>query len=494
MLSRAALALVALLAALLTHALLARARRRARAVSKQRERAGGRSALARAASLSSLLAQWGVWLAVAWFGSDAFPALASLRERGIELVGMALAAPLIELNERAISAGDVLLLPVALGALWLAANALTHGVRISLFEAAGLEGGPQEAASMLLRYGLAFVGGLVLLQASGVDVRSLAIAASVLGVGIGFGLQNIASNFVSGILISLERPIRPGDFIRVGEFVGTVERVGARSTEVRTLDRVTILVPNARLLENEVVNWSHGDPTSRVHVNVGVAYGSNVARARHALLTAARSHPAVLREPRPQVQLRQFGESSLDFELLVWTRDPQNQFSLVSDLNLRVEEELRRCGVEIPFPQRDLNLPRSAERALAALARKLEPEAAANEPVAAADAALAGEGFDPREDRGPGEWMLEEVEAVLRRMRSPGGVARGDRHHRFRVYHDCFVGTDAVDWLVREEKLTRREAVEFGARLVELGHARHVLDEHGFRDGPYFYRFCKGRG
>src|SRR6185369_5160451 len=136
----------------------------------------------------------------------------------------------------------------------------------------------------------------------GIDVSSLTIVASVLGVGVGFGLQNIANNFGSGFLLTLERPIKPGDFVQIGELMGTVERIGARSTEVWTLDRVSIIVPNAHLLEKEVVNWSHGDPVSRIHVPVSIEYGADLRRARAAMLEAARTHRDVLRDPRPAVE------------------------------------------------------------------------------------------------------------------------------------------------------------------------------------------------
>jgi hypothetical protein len=254
----------------------------------------------------------------------------------------------------------------------------------------------------------------------------------------------------------------------VGEFVGTVTRVGARSTAIRTLDRVTILVPNARLLEGEVVNWSHDDPTTRVHVAVSVAYGSDVFRVRHALLEAARGHRGVLRDPRPEVQLVRLGPSSLDFELLVWSADPPGHFRLISDLNVRIVSALRRYGIRIPFPQLDLHL-RAPEPAL---------EAAASEDGPA----------DPSE-LGPEEWSEAELVALAEKMRGPMGVAVEDRRYLLSHYARCFVGSEAVDWLVDHAGLTRGEAVVLGQRLVELGRIRHVLGEHGFRDGHFFFRF-----
>jgi small-conductance mechanosensitive channel len=314
------------------------------------------------------------WLAATWLATEQFPVLREARREAASIVEQSLMAPLFSADDRSYSTRDLLVLPLLVIGVWVGATGLTRLFRSQVLEAAGVESGAQETLSMLLRYGVSLVGTVVVLQVWGVDLRSFAILASVLGVGIGFGLQNIANNFVSGVLINAERPVRPGDFVRVGEFMGSVVRVGGRSTAIRTLDHVTILVPNSRLLDGEVVNWSLGDPVTRVHVPVGVAYGSDVQRVRHALLAVARGHRGVLRDPRPEVQLRRFGESSLDFELLVWTSDPRNQVRLVSDLNFRIESALRTSGIRIPFPQRDLHLSSPAlESALAAWTRRSQP-------------------------------------------------------------------------------------------------------------------------
>ena len=414
-----------------------------------------------------------LWLALAWGVSERIEPLMRARGWSLMLLVKALGAPLFTVSERPYSALDLIALPVLLLALWLAVGLVVRVIRSQVFEAAGVESGLQETLAILLRYALTFVGALVLLQGFGVDVRSLAIAASVLGVGIGFGLQNIANNFVSGLLINLERPIRPGDYVDVGGFEGNVVRVGGRSTTIRTLDGVLILIPNSKFLETEVVNWNLGDPRSRVHVPVGVAYGSDVARVRRALLEAARSHPEVEPDPRPQVQMRGFGQSALDFELLVWTRDPRNKNTLESDLNFRIEESLRRHGIEVPFPQLDLRVRPPGDHAASAL--PTEHLAADAQPAQARE-------LDPH------EWREAEVADVLKRLVASGGVAVRDRRHLLQVYRQAFVGREAVDWLVMNEELTRAEAVELGERWVALGLVRHVLDEHGFRDGHFYYQ------
>jgi small-conductance mechanosensitive channel len=427
----------------------------------------------RAFALGAVAMRAALWLGAAWGVSERFEPLMEARGWSLMLLVNALEATLFTIDERAYSALDLIALPVLLLTLWLAVGLLVRVIRSQVFEAAGVESGLQETLAILLRYALTFIGAIALLQGFGVDVRSLAIAASVLGVGIGFGLQNIANNFVSGLLINFERPIRPGDYVNVGAFEGTVVRVGGRSTTIRTLDGVLILIPNSKFLENEVVNWNLGDPRSRIHVPVGVAYGTDVTRVRRALLEAARSHPEVEPDPRPQVQMRGFGESSLDFELLVWTRDPRNKNQLESDLNFRIEESLRKHGIEVPFPQLDLHVRTPDEHAERALPAE----------HLAADAAAA-----QTRELGPEEWSEAEVSASLKRLVAAGEVAIRDRRHLLQVYHQAFVGREAVDWLVMNEELTRPEAVELGERWVGLGLVRHVLDEHGFRDGHFYYR------
>jgi small-conductance mechanosensitive channel len=428
-------------------------------------------------ALAAVALRAAVWLAVAWGVSERFEPLMHARGWSLMLLVKALDAPLFTLNERAYSALDLVALPVLLVALWLAVGLVVRAVRSQVFEAAGVESGLQETLAILLRYALTFVGAIVLLQGFGVDVRSIAIAASVLGVGIGFGLQNIANNFVSGVLLNLERPIRPGDYVNVGAFEGTVVRVGGRSTTIRTNDGVLILIPNAKFLETEVVNWNLGDPRSRVHLPVGVAYGSDLATARRALLEAARGHPEVEADPRPQVQLLGFGASSLDLELLVWTRDPRDKNRLESDLNFRIEESLRRHGIEVPFPQLDLHVRAQGAADEAASPAPPSPERR----IPAHEAEL-------ERDLGPDDWSEAEVRAAAKQLASSGEVAIRDRRHLLRVYRDAFVGREAVDWLVARFGLTRAEAVELGERWVELGLVRHVLDEHGFRDEALYYQ------
>jgi potassium efflux system protein len=189
-----------------------------------------------------------------------------------------------------------------------------------------------------------------------VSVSALAGLGAVLAVGIGFGLQNIAQNFVSGLILLLERPVKKGDFVEVGDVRGTVRDIRARATVVTTLDNVDIIVPNGRFITEPVTNETYDDRRVRVRIPVGVAYGTDPQRVRTTLLGVAAGNPAVLAAPEPQVQFTDFGESSLDFVLLVWIPDPRQEQQTASDLRFAIERALGEAGIEIPFPQRDLHL------------------------------------------------------------------------------------------------------------------------------------------
>jgi len=175
-------------------------------------------------------------------------------------------------------------------------------------------------------------------------------------VGIGLGLQGIAREFLSGLVLIFERPIQVGDFVEVDELMGTVERISVRSTEIRTLDDVSIIIPNSRFLEANVINWNHHSSVSRLRIPVGVAYGADTEAVRQVLLNAAKGHPDVVSTPAPKVFFLEFGESSLRFNLLVWIREPRKQFQIRSDLYFKIEALLRDRKIEIPFPQRDLHV------------------------------------------------------------------------------------------------------------------------------------------
>ena len=216
-----------------------------------------------------------------------------------------------------------------------------------------------------LQYAIARIGGYlfilagfyVALMAVGLNLSSLAVVAGAVGVGIGFGLQNIVHNFVSGIIILAEQPIALGDRVEVAGVVGRVTRIRLRSTEIVTNDNISIIVPNSDFITHPVTNWSHGDPRVQIRIPIGVAYGTDVERVRALLLEVGAENPKVLKSPEPTVYFEAFGDSALSFELGVWTAEmTQSPRRFRSELNFAIERKLRENGIQIPFPQRDLHL------------------------------------------------------------------------------------------------------------------------------------------
>ncbi|SDL26512.1 Mechanosensitive ion channel [Catalinimonas alkaloidigena] len=217
--------------------------------------------------------------------------------------------------------------------------------------------GIREIIGTITRYIIMVLGLLVIIQTAGVDLSALGLLAGALGVGIGFGLQNITSNFISGIIILFERPIKVGDRIEVGDVTGNVVDISARATTVVTNDNIAIIVPNSDFISSKVINWSYRDRTVRFNFPVGVSYNEEPERIKKLLLEVARENTGVLNEPPPDVLFDGFGDSSLNFNLRVWTRRyTDTPRVLKSQLYYAIAKKFRENGVEIPFPQRDLHL------------------------------------------------------------------------------------------------------------------------------------------
>src|SRR5438034_196263 len=205
------------------------------------------------------------------------------------------------------------------------------------------------------------VGIFIVLENTGIHLAALTVFAGAVGVGVGFGLQNIASNFISGLVILAERPITIGDRIEVAGIAGQVEHIRARSKVLRPNDNIMMIVPNTKFIDSPVTNWTYGDRRVRFRIPVGVGYGSDVNKVRDALLAVANENRHTLKEPVPSVSLAQFGDSSIDFKLIVWSSEMSDRPSRYrSDLNFAIAEKFREAGIEMPFPQRDLHI-RSGE-------------------------------------------------------------------------------------------------------------------------------------
>lgn len=217
--------------------------------------------------------------------------------------------------------------------------------------------GVRQAIGSIVRYVILTIGIIVVVQTAGIDLSALTIVAGALGVGVGFGLQGVTTNFVSGILILLERPVKVGDRVQVGQITGDVTDISLRATTVVTNDNIAIIIPNAEFVSSNVINWSHNDRNVRIHVPVGVSYASDIDLVKKVLLEVADGHEGVLKEPAPDVVFLEFGESSLDFDLRVWTQKfITRPHVLRSDLNFAIKRKFNKEGIEIPFPQRDLHI------------------------------------------------------------------------------------------------------------------------------------------
>jgi potassium efflux system protein len=221
-----------------------------------------------------------------------------------------------------------------------------------------VEKGVRLSMGTLIHYVLIFIGFLLALWALGFKFTNLTIVLSALGVGIGFGLQGVVNNFVSGLILLFEQPVRVGDTIEIG-IGGTwaeIKKIGLRSTIVRTVDQADVIIPNADLISNQVTNWTLSNRVARLHLSVGVAYGSDIHLVIETLLACARENSNVAETPAPQALFLNFGDSSLDFELLAWISDAGYRLTTKSELHQEIDRRFRENGIVIPFPQRDVHL------------------------------------------------------------------------------------------------------------------------------------------
>jgi potassium-dependent mechanosensitive channel len=275
--------------------------------------------------------------------------------------------------------GDTLKISVAslifglliLIAAWLVSRMLRRLLEGRLAARTHLDPGLQFTLLRLTHYAILTIG-IIFAASVGLSANftSIAVLFTALSVGIGFGLQFIAGDIASGFILLFERPARIGDFVTITGpdsklTEGRVQTINLRTTSVLTNDRITVIVPNSKLVNDNLVNWSYADRRSRISVPVGVSYDADVDLVTDTLLRAAEGITHVLPEPKPSVQFLGFGESSLDFRLLVWTDRPRRHPSIKSDINYRIWRLFKEAGIEIPFPQRDINL-RGASLRLAA--------------------------------------------------------------------------------------------------------------------------------
>lgn len=284
--------------------------------------------------------------------------LYEIKLQSVGLGGMAnwMNRPLFYIGDTSVTLGGVgSAIVIIFAALFLSAI-LQRIIIGKLSRSSRLRSGVSYAISRMVHYVIIILAFIIAAQCVGINFGSLAVVFGFLSVGIGFGLQNVTSNFISGLILLFERPISVGDFVTVDNQVGTVRQINMRASLIETTDNVRIIVPNSKFIEGNVTNWSHGSTKIRVHCPVGVAYGSDISKVREALLQVAGAHKDVLKNPEPVVRFLKFGDSSLDFELLVWMDEPESQYALQSEINYEIDAIFRQSNIAIPFPQRDLHI------------------------------------------------------------------------------------------------------------------------------------------
>ncbi len=265
--------------------------------------------------------------------------------------------PLFKLGETEISTGTILYMLLAFVILSFVSKKLKNLLVNKVFARVGMERGVRVSIGNLIRFFLMILGALIIIQSAGINLSALTVLFGALGVGIGFGLQTITDNFISGIIILFEKPIKVGDRIELDDVSGNVMNISIRATTILTNDNVSIIVPNSEFISGRVINWSHNDRNIRFRIPIGVSYNEDPKKIRKLLLEVADENEYVLREPKPAVFFDEFADSSLNFKLCVWTSEfTDRPAPFKSDLYFAIFEKFKEHDVEIPFPQRDLHL------------------------------------------------------------------------------------------------------------------------------------------
>jgi small-conductance mechanosensitive channel len=274
----------------------------------------------------------------------------------VQAIDVGMHFKLFEINKTAVTISSLFMFLVVIGLFALASRILRRLFVTQVFPRLRLEEGIQYTLTRISHYVIMVIGAVVAFQFMGVDLTGLAVILGFLSVGIGFGLQNVTSNFVAGLILLLERPIKVGDRVTVGDQEGDVLAIKIRSTTIRTLNNIAVIVPNSEFVSSTVVNWSYGDQKVRLEIDVGVSYGSDLEVVLRSLKEVAEEHPEVLKNPAPEVLHGGFGDSAWNMRLRAWIDRPQRHPQVRSAINCAIVRKFRENGVEIPFPQRDLHV------------------------------------------------------------------------------------------------------------------------------------------
>lgn len=264
---------------------------------------------------------------------------------------------MFHLGENPFTTKTFLLLVLSLFLLFYVSSKIRKVLVHKIFPRYDLDIGVSQSIATIVRYLLIVIGLIIIFQTTGIDLSAIGLLVGALGVGIGFGLQSITNNFISGLIILFERPIKVGDRIEIDDLAGNIVDISARATTIITNDNIAVIVPNSDFINTRVINWSHNNRRIRLNFPVGVSYNEDPEKIRNLLTEVANANPGVLSSPKPYILFEGFGDSSLDFKMLVWTTEYIDRPKILrSELYYEIFAKFKEHNVEIPFPQRDIHL------------------------------------------------------------------------------------------------------------------------------------------
>lgn len=286
----------------------------------------------------------------------------------------------IKIGEVTFSLGNILLFILTLWVASVLSKVISSIFEYDISKRLKLKRGVPKSISVMIKYATITIGFLIAVAAVGMELKNLTIVISALGVGIGFGLQDVINNFISGLILLFERPIQHGDTIQVGTLWGTVKKIGIRSSVIVAFDGSEVIVPNGMLISQEVTNWTLSDKKRRLDIEVGVEYGSDLDKVIEILVKCAKNHEKVMDDPAPSAWFTGFGDSSINFKLVFWHPEFDGGLTVKSQVALAVDDALKKAGITIPFPQQDVyvkefkdKLPKKPEK-LKKVTAKTAPE------------------------------------------------------------------------------------------------------------------------
>ncbi|MEB3343007.1 mechanosensitive ion channel domain-containing protein [Okeania sp.] len=423
-----------------------------------------------------VLLQVGVWATFIWYGVKLFPITEDWFYQVVEHLNKTFSSQMFQLGEEKISLNRILAIALTVVALWIGVSWFIRILKSRLLPLIEVERSHQDAIAFFAQYALLSIGTLLIINAGGVDFQSIAILIGALGIGIGFGLQNIVKDFICGLILIVVRPIKVGELVQVGEFQGLVQRIGTRTTDISNIERYIITIPNSRFIEGEVLNWNRSGIT-RVKAYVTIPYETDIDFVYRVLLAAAQvEHPDILRHPPPKVKFREYIEDGLQFRVVAFIRDPLKQPKVRTHLYNQIEIHLRKYGIDVARPQKDLTL------------KELDPEIYGWLRSQTSDEfrviSQETQFLEPPVIKEEYDW-----EAISNAMRGENGVSIKDRRFKFKLFKNVFLGSEAVEWLMVNERATREEAIMMGELMLQQEIIHHIFDEHRFKDEPLFYRF-----